>query len=109
MSTFNLKRYWAAVKEARASIAEDWPYLTSIEDDMTGAVGGVVCQASRQDAGELLVKRTHRLATEAEVAAYKEDEAQRRKEILEAERQRRMLVLLEPEVGRQQPGKKVEK
>lgn len=96
MSTFNMQRYWAAVRAERERIAEPFVFVASIADEVSGARGGAVCQVSREDAAQLLVKKTHRLATEAEVKAYYAAEDALREEYKAAELQRRTLAVLTP-------------
>lgn len=97
---FNMREYWAAVKQHREALTEPFPYMVSIDNRLHGTVGGVVMQVARQDAARLLADGTHRLATPEEVAAHLETQEQLRVEILQKERERRMLVLLQPEEQR---------
>lgn len=97
MSSQNMQRYWAQVRACRETITEPWPYLVSVANEMTGSPGGVVMQVAREDAGRLLAEGTHRLATQEEVAAELAAQDDMRQAMLKAERDRRMLVMLQPE------------
>lgn len=61
--------YWGLVAQTRSHLNEV-NYLTSIEDPLTGQVGGKVCGASREVAAECIVKRSHRLSTEEEILQF---------------------------------------
>jgi len=96
MSTFNMQKYWAAVRAERERITEPWVFVCSIADEVSGARGGSVCQVSREDAAQLLVKKTHRLATDDEGKAYRAAEDALREEYKAAELRRRTLAVLTP-------------
>ncbi|MCC6591598.1 MAG: hypothetical protein IT168_33235 [Bryobacterales bacterium] len=85
----NIRAYWAAVREAAASLKEPWPYVMSLEDPSRGIRGGVVVQVSRDAAAELIARKTHRLATEQEVSGHLADEDRKRVEYAEMEIVRR--------------------
>lgn len=110
MSSFNMGKYWKAVRETRGSLQEEFPFVTSIADEVSGAKGGMVCQVDRENAAILLVKKTHRLATPDEVAQYRADEDALREIYRHAELQRRTLAVLQPEnPGPARPKAKAEK
>lgn len=100
-----MQKYWAAVKAERERIAEPYVFVTSIQDEVSGAKGGAVCQVSREDAAVLIVKKTHRLATDDEVKAYREAEDALREEYKALELQRRTLAVLTPHPGAQADSK----
>lgn len=109
MSAFNMRKFWQAVREQRERIEEPYVFVTSIEDEVSGSKGGAVCQVSREDAAVLIVKKTHRLATKAEEAAYRAAEDELRETYKAAELQRRTLAVLTPAATPATPKAKGEK
>ena len=96
MSTFNMQKFWGAVRAERERIKDDFVFVISIADEVSGSRGGATCQVAREDAAILLVKKTHRLATADEVAAYRAAEDALREEYKALELQRRTLAVLTP-------------
>ena len=85
----DIRGYWAAVKREMVALP-DFPWVMSLDDPSKGMKGGCVSQVSRETAGELLVQKSHRIATEEEIAGFWkrcEDEA---KKYAEIERRRAM-------------------
>jgi hypothetical protein len=99
VSSFNMQKFWGAVRAERERIAEPFVFVCSIADEVSGAKGGAVCQVSREDAAILLVKKTHRLATDDEVKEYRAAEDALREEYKALELQRRTLAVLTPNPG----------
>lgn len=94
-----MQEYWAEVRTHRDTIADQFVFVASLPE-RHGAPGGVLCEVAREDAARLLANRTHRLATAEEVQAYRAAEDKLRAENMQRERDRRMLVLLQPEEQR---------
>lgn len=94
----SVTRYWVLVRTKREELAErgQFHFLVSIDDPQKNTTGGTIIEAETAIAAECLVRGTHRLATDDEVAAYRAEEERRRQEILEAERRRREELLLRP-------------
>lgn len=92
----SMQEYWADVRAQREAITEPFVFVATLPE-RHGAAGGVCVEVTREDAARLLVDKTHRLATADEVRKYREDEEQLRQDNLKQERERRMLVLLQPE------------
>lgn len=93
---FDVKKFWSEARAAAAAIEEEFPFVTSVEDTVSGAKGGVLCQVSREDAGVLLAKKTHRLSTAEEIAGYRANEEELRAEYRRQEQDRRLLAVLQP-------------
>jgi hypothetical protein len=88
----DIKRHWAAVREAAAQIPEEFTYVISLDDSTRGCVGGVVCHVSREVAGRCIVEKTHRLATKEEIAGYLKAEEERRRDYMASERRRMQML-----------------
>lgn len=106
MGTFNMHKFWAAVRAERERIGEPFVFVTSIADEVSGARGGAVCQVTREDAAVLVVKKTHRLATADEVLEYRAAEDALREEYKALELQRRTLAVLTPNPAAPAPAPK---
>jgi hypothetical protein len=85
-----IQAFWAAVKEQTAALSEDFYYLISVDNPTRCVVGGSVVQVSKQKAAELLVAKTHRIATDEEIAAYLKYEEEQRAKYAEIEQRRLM-------------------
>jgi hypothetical protein len=91
-----MHEYWADVRAQREAITEPYVFVATLPA-RHGAAGGVLVEVAREDAAKLLVDKTHRLATPDEVAKYRAEEEAMRQANLRQERERRMLVMLQPE------------
>jgi hypothetical protein len=64
-----LKKYWQEI----ASIGKDLPdfvWVMSLENKARGQVGGSIAEVNRDVAARLVHAKSHRLATEEEIAAH---------------------------------------
>jgi hypothetical protein len=94
----NLRRHWAAVRDAAAQIPDEFVYVISLDDPSRGCVGGSIAHVSRDVAARLIVDKTHRLAEKDETSAYlKQEEEKRRGYIRTEERRLRLLPFASPE------------
>jgi hypothetical protein len=80
--SFNLDHYYSQLKEMKAKLAAEFPHgvvpLVSIEHyDLNEHKTGVLTEAHIATAARMVVKRTHRVADETEVARYKQELAER--------------------------------
>jgi hypothetical protein len=66
----DLRKYWADVRAMELSLPE-FVWLASIEDLSRGQVGAAIVEVAAAVAAKLLHARTHRVATDVEVAAYR--------------------------------------
>lgn len=98
----NIREYWAAVRRETANLPE-FPWVTSLDDPSRGMVGGCTTQVSRETAGELLVQKSHRIASEEEVAAFWKRCEEQAAKYAEIERKRLLNSLVH--VPEQQPTK----
>ncbi len=82
----NIHQYWRGIAQQREALPPgDEFFLISMESkDHSRHKAGVVCAVLRELAAKCLNERTHRLATEEEIVAYKAD-LQRRTDELAAE------------------------
>ncbi|HZT32683.1 MAG TPA: hypothetical protein VFA33_22525 [Bryobacteraceae bacterium] len=68
------EEYYGAVRQQTAALNERFPqgfcYLCSIANRDRGTVDGSVTEAANDNAARCLVERTHRLATDDEVAEW---------------------------------------
>ncbi|MGA3189238.1 MAG: hypothetical protein ABSF22_19200 [Bryobacteraceae bacterium] len=74
----DLKVYWQEVRTLERTLPE-FVWLMSIEDRKRGMVGGRMAEVGAEPAAKLLHAKSHRMATEEEIAAHlvKEDQARR--------------------------------
>lgn len=72
----DMKAYWKKVNETGQRLPEE-VWLMSIDNTDKGTHAGAVSVVPRDIAARRLVEQTHRIATDAEIATYKETEAVR--------------------------------
>jgi hypothetical protein len=74
----DLRVYWQEVRTLERSLPQ-FVWLMSLEDVKRGMVGGRMAEVGAAQAAPLLHTRSHRLATEDEIAAHRiqEDQARR--------------------------------
>jgi hypothetical protein len=82
----DVKEYNAEIREKIAELKRagftDYLLVTSLHNRVHGSTEGRVVEVSIEQAGKLLAQQTHRVATEQEIATFKENAEARRKEIL---------------------------
>jgi hypothetical protein len=89
----DLRQYWHEVRELERSLTE-FVWLMSIEDARRGMVGGRMAEVGAPQAAQLLYKKSHRLATEDEVAAHLAKEERARKQSLHDGLRRRGIAVV---------------
>lgn len=101
-TNISVTEYWERVH----SLAADLPAvvtLISIQDDRTGAVGGVICHAVNTErdrtAAKLIFAGSHRIATEPEIADHEKAEATERARLAEVEYRRKAQFTLPTELN----------
>ena len=74
----DLRIYWHEVRSLQQTLPE-FVWLTSLEDARRGMPGGRMAEVGAERAAQLLIAKSHRVATEEEVAEHlaKEDLARR--------------------------------
>jgi hypothetical protein len=75
----DLRQYWQEVRTLERSLPE-FVWLMSLEDPKRGMVGGRMAEVGAAAAAQLLHARSHRMATEEEIAAHLEKENQARRQ-----------------------------
>lgn len=66
-----MNEFWRSVRETEAALGDvEFVYITSIENRSTGMHGGVLCQASRENAATMITRGSHRVSTPEEVEAF---------------------------------------
>lgn len=94
----DLRQYWQEVRALERSLPE-FVWLMSQEDAKRGMVGGRMAQVGAAPAAQLLHARSHRMATEDEIAGHLEKENQaRRQSVHEGLRRRGIAVVAVPGV-----------
>jgi hypothetical protein len=73
---FDVRKYWRARRDLEATLPEV-NYITSIGNEVTGAVGGRVFLADREVTARGLVEQTHRISTAEEVERFHQEMAER--------------------------------
>jgi hypothetical protein len=92
----DLRQYWQEVRALERSLPE-FVWLMSLEDPKRGMVGGRMAEVGAAQAAPLLHSRSHRAATEEEIAGHLEKENQaRRQSFHEGLRRRGIAVVAVP-------------
>jgi len=89
----DLKQYFKKIKDAEASIQEEYPLIVSLETSDGGKPGTVV-EVSRSQAAKAIAENRAVLATEEQKTAYYTREASRRKAFEKAELSRRLQIAI---------------
>lgn len=97
-----VKQYWQLVREKRSTLTGEDLMMVSVEDTTTGARGGVMVSMSADNAAVSLVKGTHVIATDEQIAAHEEQQNRIRQAILEQDAKRRGLDVLAGALNRTQ-------
>jgi hypothetical protein len=106
----DLTAYWSAVREREHELETDgygeFVWVTSLPVPSHGIYAGQTRHVTRRSAAELLVKQTHRIASDAEVAEHqrKADEQRRIHEDAEARREGRVRVPRPDVIGERNNG-----
>ena len=101
----DLRQYWQEVRALERSLPA-FTWLVSLEDKKRGMVGGRMAEVGAASAAQLLHSKSHRMATEDEIAAHleKEDRA-RRQGLHEGLRRKGIAVVAVPIVSPVEGGK----
>jgi hypothetical protein len=98
----DLKKYWQEIRELEKSLpAEVW--LLSLENRAKGQVAGSMVEAAAAVAAKLLYAKSHRLATEEEIQAYKARQAETKRQVVE-QRMRSQGIAVIPVESRRKSG-----
>lgn len=89
----DLRQYWQEVREIERGLPE-FVWITSLEDPKKGVVGGRIVEASAANAAERLHARSHRRATEEEIAAHLEKEDAARRKSFQSELRKRGIAVV---------------
>jgi hypothetical protein len=89
----DLRVYWQEVR-ALANSLPQFAWLMSVDDAKRGMVGGRMAEVGAEQAARLLYTKSHRMATEDEVAAHLEKEEQARRESYQAGLRRRGIAVV---------------
>ena len=74
----DLRRYWQEIRAVEKTLPP-FPWLVSLDDPKRGWIGGRMVEVSAVQAAQLLHTKSHRLATEEEIAAHLEQENEKRR------------------------------
>lgn len=92
----DLRVYWQEVRALQHSLPE-FVWLMSLEDARRGMTGGQMAQVGAERAAQLLIAKSHRLATEEETAAHLAKEEQvRRQSVHDGLRRKGIAVVAVP-------------
>jgi hypothetical protein len=95
----DLRRYWQEVRALERSLPE-FMWLMSLEDVKRGMVGGRMAELGAAHAAQRLHAKSHRIATEEEIANHLAKEDQARRQVLgEGLRRRGIAVVSLPAEG----------
>ena len=101
----DLRGYYLKLQEMESGIPEQDVYVVSLATP-DGGVAGIMTQAPRRVACQLVVEGKARMATSAEVASFESEEKARREALAEEEYNRRIHVHV---VTGSEPGKRGKK
>jgi hypothetical protein len=87
----DIRRYWAEVRALEASLPE-FVWLVDVE-------GSAPVEVSAGRAAQLLLAKSHRVASDDEVSAQREKEAITKKDLQRDGRRRRGIAVVSPEAG----------
>lgn len=87
----DIRRYWAEVRALEASLPE-FVWLVDVE-------GSAPVEVSARRAAQLLLAKSHRVASDDELSAQREKEAIAKKELQRDGRRRRGIAVVSPEAG----------
>ena len=71
----DLKKYWQEIRALEQSLGGD-VWLMSLENRARGQVAGSMAEVAAGAAAKLLHAKSHRLATDEEIAAHRDGEAE---------------------------------
>jgi hypothetical protein len=71
----DLKKYWQEIRAIERSLAKD-VWLMSLENRARGQVAGSIAEVAAEAAAKLLHGKSHRLATDEEIAAHRGGQAE---------------------------------
>ena len=99
----DLKRYWREVRELEHGLPM-FVWLVTVEDGLRGQRGGMIVEVPAAHAAKLLHARSHRTASEEEIAAHQAGQlAKERREFHEDLRRKGITIIPvagpEPEVA----------
>jgi hypothetical protein len=96
-SNISIHEYWERVLAIAAKLP-DVVTVISEGDDRTGARAGAVCLCDAKTAAQLLFARTHRVATEQEIADHEKAQSVERTRLTEIEYKRKQNFALPSEL-----------
>jgi hypothetical protein len=94
----NIREYWQGVRAIADSLPET-VMVTSLRNPERGTTEGRISECDRETAAQLIFAKTHRRATDAEIQAYRDQQAEIRKQIIEAEYKRKQQFALPEELA----------
>jgi hypothetical protein len=96
----DMRKFWATVNK----LAETLPnpcYITSIENEVTGAVGGRVCACEPRNAAQRITEGSHKQSTPEEIERH-HIEMQQRNQVcasMEAAKQHKQSLVIDQKVA----------
>ena len=75
----DLRQYWQEIRALQRKLPQ-FVWLMSLEDARRGMVGGRMAEVQAAQAAQLLHAKSHRMATEDEIAAYLATQEQARRQ-----------------------------
>jgi hypothetical protein len=76
-----VQTYWLRVAAERANIKAPTVFITSLDNPERGVNPGAVCEVHKETAARRLAERTHRLASQAEIKTFHDEQAARDREL----------------------------
>lgn len=75
----NTISYYAARRDQREALSKAYPsgfvLVVSVENFEKNSKGGSICEVTADDAARLMLDQTHRVATDAEASAFRDQQA----------------------------------
>jgi hypothetical protein len=90
----DFRQYWQEIRTIQSQLP-DYVWMMSLEDAVSRLVGGCLVEVAADLAARLLHAKSHRLATEAEVASLRDKVAETKREAVHQGRRRRGIAIVE--------------
>lgn len=96
----NIRDYWRGVRQVQDSLPDtEVVVVVSLQNAERGTTAGRVSECDRDTAARLIFAKTHRPAEAGEVEAFRAEQAEKKRQILKAEYDRKQQFALPEELA----------